>query len=96
MTVNVAVGWDIPLFKDPLMVLDYASFWNRPDTFPDYVFEAQSTETIAKLQSGLHACSAKISRATTAEVLLYAYLITRISFAKNVHYLLLCFLIFMY
>ena len=33
VTVNVAVGWDIPLFKDPLMVLDYASFWNHPDTF---------------------------------------------------------------
>ena len=79
---------DIPLFKDPLMVLDYASFWNRPDTFPAYVVEAQSTETIAKLQSGLDACSAKISRTRTAEVMLKLIHISSYTFRlqKTVHY----------
>jgi hypothetical protein len=60
----------IPLFKDPLFNLDYDSFWNVPDKVPNYVVQAQSEDTLSKLQMGIDAASAKIRRTRTEEVLL--------------------------
>jgi hypothetical protein len=50
------------------MILDYDSFWNIPDTFPEYVVQAQSNETLSKVQTGIDASSAKIRRTRTEEV----------------------------
>jgi hypothetical protein len=40
-----------------------------PENFPEYVVQPQSQETLAKLQSGIDASSAKIRRTRNEEVL---------------------------
>jgi hypothetical protein len=63
------IGQTIPLFKDPLQILDYASFWNVPEAIPDYMVQPQSKEVLDQLERGLKAATPRIQRTRTQEVM---------------------------
>jgi hypothetical protein len=51
---------NIPMWKDPDLVLDYASFWSRRDLFQAYVIPAVPAENIAKYELGLSSSAKRI------------------------------------
>jgi hypothetical protein len=48
------------MWRDPNLVLDYASFWSRRDLFEPYVIPAVPAENIAKYELGLSSSTKRI------------------------------------
>jgi hypothetical protein len=61
------VGETVPIWKDPNLVLDYHSFWNKPELFVDYVVQPQPADVIAKYKQSLMACTKRIQLTRTPE-----------------------------
>jgi hypothetical protein len=51
---------NIPMWKNPDLILDYASFWSRRDLFHTYTIPALPAESIAKYELGLSSCAKRI------------------------------------
>jgi hypothetical protein len=64
---RLQLGETVPIWKDPNLVLDYHSFWNRPELFADYVVQPQPPDIIAKYRQSLMACTKRIQLTRTPE-----------------------------
>ena len=54
---------DIPLWKDPMLVLNYEKFWSTArESFAAYKVKAASEETIRNFSTCITSCSARIQR----------------------------------
>jgi hypothetical protein len=51
---------NIPMWRDPDLVLDYAGFWSRRDLFAPYVIPAIPAENVAKYELGLSSSAKRI------------------------------------
>ena len=58
---------NIPMWRNPHLVLDYANFWSRNDVFVPYTIPALTAESVAKYQQGLASSVKHIEAMRTRE-----------------------------
>jgi hypothetical protein len=58
---------NIPMWRNPLLVLDYATFWSRRDIFVPYSVPALTADCIAKYEQGLAASVNRIEGMRTVQ-----------------------------
>jgi hypothetical protein len=55
------------MWKDPNLILDYASFWSQKALFSDYVIPAVPESSLSQYEKGLQACIPRIEGCRTRE-----------------------------
>lgn len=58
---------DIPLWRDPHLLLDYETFWNQIGLFPPYRVPAASDEALRNMRQCVVSCTPRIYRERTEE-----------------------------
>ena len=58
---------DIPLWKDPALVLNFDNFWQHQLQFVDYVVPSLTPDAISKYELGLSSCTRRIQNTRNPE-----------------------------